>query len=625
MADPTRPPGTDSASADAPPLAGTATGAAAAEGGADSGGAVSALVTRLQRRAAGAGLVRPRMPRSVGRESAGLSLRPGLHDRLAARAAASPGAMPTPGQIDGGRANGGSLLWRAATAARATGRGGPVASAVVPERPSMPATIAARGRQAAMSMALRGTRAVATLARRIMSDGAAAPSGQAGSPPPSPHRTTAVAPSAPGVAATGAPPLAPQRAGEQSGSGEVAASEASVLPRPTGDPSAAAAGPVAHMGPPALSASAARPDAAARSMAVPGETPSRRDDGPHGATTRVDRRTDDPRRDAVAPAPLVRTAPAAAAVGLPLARRVPGARPAPGPALDAAVHPLRQASGPARDPLPAVAATIPTVAASGAAPGALRGSPLSPVVARRGETSTPHRETSEAVTVRPMPMAVSLAQAREAAAPASTQATLGLAGSGLANPGPTRTRSSAGVATASDGAETAKTSRSGEGEPPRMAIAHAVRLDGATPISGTVARRVSSDLPLVTARKLNSDDAPAAAATFDRAAPAMARVAATSLAAAAPVAPTLVWRAPDSLATRVAPARPSDQAGTVLMRATAEAPAATAPGAPATEPAAPGDAATPALDIPHLAEQVTRLIARRLEIEGERRGGRRWA
>jgi len=313
MADPTRPPGTDSASADAPPLAGTATGAAAAEGGADSGGAVPVLVTRLQRRAAGAGVVRPWMPRSVGRESAGLSLRPGLHDRLAARAAASPGAMPTPGQIDGGRANGGSLLWRAATAARATGRGGPVASAVVPERPSMPATIAARGRQAAMSVALRGTRSVATLARRIMSDGAAAPSGQAGSPPPglpSPHRTTAVAPSAPGVAATGALPLARQRAGEQSGSGEVAASEASVLPRPTDDPrrdavapaplvrtapAAAAAGPVAHMGPPALSASAARPDAAARSMAVRGETPSRRDDGPHGATTRVDRRTDSQR------------------------------------------------------------------------------------------------------------------------------------------------------------------------------------------------------------------------------------------------------------------------------------------------------------------------------------------
>jgi hypothetical protein len=588
--------------ADAPPLARKATDAPVAEGQVnsldDSLGDAMALATPLQRRAAGAGVVRPWMPWSTGREPAGLSLRPGLRDRLAARDAASSEAMQAPGQSDGRRANRGSLQWRAATAARATGHGETLAS----DRPSMPSAVAVSVHAAAVSELPRSMPSVATLARRIMSDGAAAPGGQAGSMPrglPSPSPTTAVVSSPSGMSAGGALSLAWGPAGKLSGSGEGAAVKASELLRPTSDPYAIASS-VAHIGPPALPASAAQRDAVARSIAVRAEMPSRQDDG---SAARVDRQTDDPRRDALAPVSLVRTPSAAGPMGLRLARRDPAAQPTSDLAPGVAVHRHRQANRPVREgSQPAVTVTRPTQAAYGAAGGApeagplplattMPGAPLSPIVSRRDETSTPHHGDHEAAAVSP-------------------------------------------VAAASDGAKVAGTAWSGEGEPPRIAIAPLVRVDAATPISRMVAHRASLRLPLLVARKLDSGDAPAgsaapvanAAATFDCTAPAMARVNEASRAAAVPDLPTLVWRAvPDSLATASASARSSDQAGTMLMRSTAEALTAMTPAAPITAPAAPGDMAAHALDIHHLAERVTGLIARRLEIECERRGGRRWA
>ena len=339
--------------ADAPPLARKATDAPVAEGQVNSLdnslGEPIALATRLQRRAAGAGVVRPWMPWSTARQPAGPSLRPGLHDRLAARAATSSEAMQAPGQTDRGRANGGSLQWRAATAARATGHG------ETSDRPSMPVVVAASGHAAAVSEVPRSMPSVATLARRIMSDGAT-PQGL-----PSPSPTTAVVPSPSGMSAGGALSLAWGPAGKLSGCGEGAAAKASELLRPTSDPSAIAS-PLAHIGPPALSASVAQRDAVERSIAARAEMPSRQDDG---SATRVDRQTDDPRRDALAPVSLACTPSAAGAMRQRLARRVPGAQPMSDLVPGAAVHRHRQANGPVREAWPpAVTVTRPTLAAS---------------------------------------------------------------------------------------------------------------------------------------------------------------------------------------------------------------------------------------------------------------------
>jgi hypothetical protein len=92
---------------------------------------------------------------------------------------------------------------------------------------------------------------------------------------------------------------------------------------------------------------------------------------------------------------------------------------------------------------------------------------------------------------------------------------------------------------------------------------------------------------------------------------------------AAPSVPTLIWRSPGNDARSTA----------ALMRAGAEAvdgsATVAAPRLPASVPAPQTDAATSAApastpDVNHLADQVTRLIVRRLEIECERRGGKRW-
>ncbi len=107
-------------------------------------------------------------------------------------------------------------------------------------------------------------------------------------------------------------------------------------------------------------------------------------------------------------------------------------------------------------------------------------------------------------------------------------------------------------------------------------------------------------------------------------------------AAASHADPTLVWRAANETGARAWPARSRDAwSSGVLMRAGTEdatdAGSATTPSAPAAVPPA-ADAATagtltapaPAPDMNQLAEQVTRLIVRRLEVERERRGGKRW-
>jgi hypothetical protein len=90
-------------------------------------------------------------------------------------------------------------------------------------------------------------------------------------------------------------------------------------------------------------------------------------------------------------------------------------------------------------------------------------------------------------------------------------------------------------------------------------------------------------------------------------------------------APALVWRAPDAaaIAARVAQTANAGSSPRV-MRAPTDAPAnlAAAPAAPASVASAPSAMAyAPALDIDRLADKVLRLIAGRLRVERERRGG----
>jgi hypothetical protein len=102
---------------------------------------------------------------------------------------------------------------------------------------------------------------------------------------------------------------------------------------------------------------------------------------------------------------------------------------------------------------------------------------------------------------------------------------------------------------------------------------------------------------------------------------------------AAPAVPTLVWRTTDATGTRDRASRFADAGSTgVLIRAGAEAidGAAAASSASASAPspiqasAAACAAPPPTADVSQLAERVTRLIVRRLEVECERRGGKRW-
>jgi hypothetical protein len=102
---------------------------------------------------------------------------------------------------------------------------------------------------------------------------------------------------------------------------------------------------------------------------------------------------------------------------------------------------------------------------------------------------------------------------------------------------------------------------------------------------------------------------------------------------AAPAVPRLVWRTTGDAGTRDRASRFADAGSTgVLMRAGAEAidGAAAASSASASVPSAiQADAAAcaapaPMPDVNQLAERVTRLIVRRLEVECERRGGKRW-
>jgi hypothetical protein len=121
------------------------------------------------------------------------------------------------------------------------------------------------------------------------------------------------------------------------------------------------------------------------------------------------------------------------------------------------------------------------------------------------------------------------------------------------------------------------------------------------------------------------------------ASPAAARPAArpiiTPAMIAAPALPTLVWRTTDDARTRDLASRFADVGSTgVLMRAGAEAidgAGAVSSASASIPPAIHSDAAAcaapvPTPDVKQLAERVTRLIVRRLEVECERRGGKRW-
>jgi hypothetical protein len=100
--------------------------------------------------------------------------------------------------------------------------------------------------------------------------------------------------------------------------------------------------------------------------------------------------------------------------------------------------------------------------------------------------------------------------------------------------------------------------------------------------------------------------------------------------AAAPAAPTLVWRAGHAPAAQVARQAHALPQGPAIMRTTADDGAdggSTMP-AGAASSAAPAAAAlasaAAAPDIAELADQVSRVLARRLEVERERRGGTGW-
>ncbi len=92
--------------------------------------------------------------------------------------------------------------------------------------------------------------------------------------------------------------------------------------------------------------------------------------------------------------------------------------------------------------------------------------------------------------------------------------------------------------------------------------------------------------------------------------------------------PALVWR---RAALAVTPAAANPAQASVVRRGADGAPAGAAPVSTSSVEPAPGAAnlASPAAragmpDLNQLAEQVTRIIARRLEVERERRGGKRW-
>ncbi|MFO1429732.1 MAG: hypothetical protein U1F76_06275 [Candidatus Competibacteraceae bacterium] len=108
----------------------------------------------------------------------------------------------------------------------------------------------------------------------------------------------------------------------------------------------------------------------------------------------------------------------------------------------------------------------------------------------------------------------------------------------------------------------------------------------------------------------------------------------SEIAAEAPsVAPTLVWRVVDAQESRAIPRSLGSTAEVAIMRtaSTGANDGASSPAASAVDAGAPDnttvipDAARVALpDLNRLAEQVMRLIVRRIEIERDRRGGKAW-
>jgi hypothetical protein len=91
-------------------------------------------------------------------------------------------------------------------------------------------------------------------------------------------------------------------------------------------------------------------------------------------------------------------------------------------------------------------------------------------------------------------------------------------------------------------------------------------------------------------------------------------------AVAAPAAMAMVWRRPDD--ARAVPGRDA-----VVMRAMADgsnAGVSSLSGATGLDALAAAPPAAPMPDLNRLADQVTRMIVRRLEVERERRGGTRW-
>jgi hypothetical protein len=105
--------------------------------------------------------------------------------------------------------------------------------------------------------------------------------------------------------------------------------------------------------------------------------------------------------------------------------------------------------------------------------------------------------------------------------------------------------------------------------------------------------------------------------------------------AAGPPGPTLIWRAADAVGARPQPGRSlGEDRHAMVMRAEAErsreARAPVAQGLHAGMPSRTGmDGAAASLPMPmtdlnQVAERVMRLIARRLAVERERRGGKQW-
>ncbi len=534
---------------------------------ASSTAAPSALTVRLQRRSAGPGVVKIQAPQALDRAVPGVSLRSGLHERLAARAGLAPQPMPAAVRL----ARGADQPAHGNEAERAD-------------------PIAARAAQAGETVnRLARTGADAAPAASLMPLGDRAPA----NPSTALERTV----------------------------GEVAA----------------------PLVPPAI----ATPDAPSAPQAAPVAV------SPITASTVARKPIDAPAHATPAPPTLARTseiAPVASSPdGADVTLRLAGG--SVGTSFSAVMPPATAAPADTKPesatPRSNSAVLTPPLLPTG---GANRASTASTVARKSDAVSIdmPRHST----TVESLPRATEIAPATSASL--ATETTLHLAGAtpGSAQPvSPPRLPAPNTNATAADfqprhnRAVPASATESAHAAFPIVAP-DVVAIPSAVSVVHPVVHRVSgSPLSLARAPDYRATYASGESATHD-AAPAhakhrssvqkggaIARVAEIP-AAASHADPTLVWRAANETGARAWPARSRDAGSNgVLMRAGTEdvtdAGSAAAPSAPASVPPATGaSAATPAapaprLDMNRLAEQVTRLIVRRLEVERERRWGRK--